>query len=104
MHVWRGLAVQDAKPTDIRSAVGLLMRASRFSTERLAMCLGVLPNTVKNIMVTGKAKPEVLKSLARVSREFNMPLLAEFFDHQAGKLLMNKGRKMADRWGGTSGV
>lgn len=99
LHVWRGLYVPDATPTDLRSAVGVLMRSSCLNTECLAMRLGIMPNMVKNILVTGKARPEVLKNLSKVAQEFNMPLLAAWFDSQATGIYRNKGKKQSDMWG-----
>ncbi len=97
-YLWNDLRVNDVKPLDIRSAVDLLMRASRLDTEHLAMRVGVMAANVKAILVTGRAKPDLLKELSKVALEYDMPILAEWFTYKAGSLILSKQKKQTDRW------
>jgi hypothetical protein len=103
--LWNTLHVPDTGSSfEVRDAVETLRKSARLEWSELAVCLGVLPNTLHSMQVSGKYKPEVLKRLAKLSLEYGMPLLSEWFNHRAVKLFMNKGKKQADRWGATRGI
>lgn len=96
--VWSNLHVPDREsPMDVRDAVEILINASRLTQHELSMRLGVMPNTFHSMQVSCRFKPEVLKRLAIVSTEFEMPMLAAWFDQQAGVQLRRKNKPMAWR-------